>query len=56
LLNMKNIELIASGGIGSIQDIESLCKLPLFGVIIGKALYSGTVDLSAAIQLTMKGY
>ena len=56
LLNMKNIELIASGGIGSIQDIESLCNLPLFGVIIGKALYSGTVDLSAAIQLTMKGY
>ena len=56
LLSNKNIQLIASGGIGSIQDVEGLCNLDLFGVIIGKALYSGTVDLSAAIQLTRKGY
>ncbi|MBS96503.1 MAG: 1-(5-phosphoribosyl)-5-[(5-phosphoribosylamino)methylideneamino]imidazole-4-carboxamide isomerase [SAR202 cluster bacterium] len=56
LLNTKNIELIASGGIGSIQDIENLSSLSLFGLIIGKALYSGTVDISEAIKLTKKGY
>ena len=56
LLKMENIELIASGGIGSLQDVENLCNLPLFGVIIGKAIYSGTVDLSTAIELTKKGY
>ena len=55
LLKMKNIELIASGGIGSIEDVESLCDLPLFGVIIGKAIYSGAVDLATAIELTKKG-
>ena len=55
LLKMKNIELIASGGIGSIEDVESLCNLPLFGVIIGKAIYSGAVDLATAIELTKKG-
>ena len=55
LLKMKNIELIASGGIGSIEDVESLCDLPLFGVIIGKAIYSGAVDLATAIEFTKKG-
>jgi phosphoribosylformimino-5-aminoimidazole carboxamide ribotide isomerase len=37
--------LIASGGISTIEDIRTLNKLAIDGVIIGKALYEGTIQL-----------
>ncbi len=41
-------KIIASGGVASNQDILSLSKIPgIIGVIIGKALYEGKVDLKA---------
>ena len=46
--------LVASGGISSIDDLQLLKSLEpkgVGGVIIGKALYEGALDLSAAIQL-----
>jgi phosphoribosylformimino-5-aminoimidazole carboxamide ribotide isomerase len=42
--------MIASGGVSSIDDLRSLAKLDLEGVIVGKALYTGDVDLAKAIQ------
>ncbi len=47
------IPVIASGGVSKIDDIKALCNMkfpPLEGVIIGKALYSGAVDLREAIK------
>jgi phosphoribosylformimino-5-aminoimidazole carboxamide ribotide isomerase len=41
--------LIASGGVRSLEDIRSLARLGVEGVIIGKALYTGDVDLTAAL-------
>ncbi len=41
--------LIASGGIGSLDDVRSLATLDIEGVIIGKALYTGAIDLATAI-------
>lgn len=41
--------VIASGGVGSIDDVRALCKLPIEGIIIGRALYTGSVDLREAI-------
>ncbi len=42
--------LIASGGVSSIDDLRSIAALGIEGVIVGKALYTGDVDLAAAIQ------
>ena len=42
--------LIASGGISSIDDLRSIAALGIEGAIVGKALYTGDVDLVAAIQ------
>lgn len=52
--NIK-IPVIASGGVSSIKDIEGLRDIDVYGVIIGKALYTGAVDLGSAIRLTQKG-
>ena len=49
----KNVDIIASGGISSLQDIESLKPietLGVVGVIVGKALYTGDVHLEEAIS------
>ena len=42
--------LIASGGVRSLSDLHSLASLGIEGAIIGKALYTGDVDLTVAIQ------
>ena len=42
--------LIASGGVSSLEDLRSLAALGIEGTIVGKALYTGAVDLAAAIQ------
>lgn len=42
--------IIASGGIHSLEDIARLAEMNLYGAIVGKAIYSGAVDLRAAIE------
>lgn len=42
--------IIASGGIGTIQDVEAVRNTGAAGVIIGAALYRGTVDLKDALR------
>jgi phosphoribosylformimino-5-aminoimidazole carboxamide ribotide isomerase len=44
-----DIPVVASGGISSLEDIELLKGLDLEGAIIGKALYSGAIELKQAI-------
>jgi len=51
LLTTVKIPVIASGGISSLKDIEILCRLPIAGMIIGKALYTGDIIFSEAQQL-----
>ena len=49
------IPVIASGGVSRIEDIEHLLDLEqdgVIGVIVGRALYTGQVDLEEAIRLT----
>lgn len=45
-----SIPVIASGGISSVKDIEDYRGVPVEGIIVGKALYSGAVHLNDAIQ------
>lgn len=45
-------DIIASGGIKSIEDIEALCDRGMYGAICGKSLYEGTLDLAQALTLS----
>jgi phosphoribosylformimino-5-aminoimidazole carboxamide ribotide isomerase len=45
-----SIPVIASGGVSSIKDIEAYKDAGVEGIIIGKALYSGNIDLREAIE------
>jgi phosphoribosylformimino-5-aminoimidazole carboxamide ribotide isomerase len=47
---MISCPLIASGGVSSIEDLHSLAALGMEGAIVGKALYTGEIDLAVAIQ------
>jgi phosphoribosylformimino-5-aminoimidazole carboxamide ribotide isomerase len=40
-----DINVIASGGVGSLEDLEKLAKTGVWGVIIGKAIYEGRIAL-----------
>lgn len=43
-------DIIASGGVTDLHDIESLIRLELYGAICGKSIYKGTLDLAEAIR------
>ena len=47
-----SVNVIASGGISSIQDVQALKAIGVHGAIVGRALYTGTLDLQAAITVT----
>ncbi|HUK55452.1 MAG TPA: 1-(5-phosphoribosyl)-5-[(5-phosphoribosylamino)methylideneamino]imidazole-4-carboxamide isomerase [Nitrospiria bacterium] len=54
LAHSVEIPVIASGGVSSLEDIRSLCELEssgVAGIIIGKALYTGTVNLREALMI-----
>ena len=42
--------IVASGGVSNNGDIERLAAMGLYGVIIGKAYYAGTIDLRKAVE------
>lgn len=44
-------DVIASGGIGSLEHIQSLADTGVEGVIVGRALYTGAVDLKQAVEV-----
>lgn len=46
-----NVNIIASGGVKDIKDIEKLKKLNIYGVIAGSSLYNKTLDLKEAIKI-----
>lgn len=50
LVNALNIPVIASGGVAKESDIIELSKYPVWGVIVGKAIYEGDVNLRAVIK------
>lgn len=45
------MNFIASGGVSSLDDVKALAKMKLYGAIIGKAYYTGAVDLTEAIRI-----
>ncbi len=58
LAEAAGIPVIASGGVSSLKDIENLLAIERYGVsgvITGKAIYSGSLDLRAAVTLAKRG-
>ena len=45
-------DITASGGVSTLEDVESLRKMNLYGAIIGKAYYTGDIDLKKAIEVS----
>jgi phosphoribosylformimino-5-aminoimidazole carboxamide ribotide isomerase len=50
-----DVPVIASGGVGNISHISQLSHLPVWGVIVGRSLYEGTLDLGEAISVGRGG-
>lgn len=50
MVRAVDVEVIASGGVKSIEDIKNLKDIGVAGAIVGKALYTGDVDLKQAIE------
>lgn len=46
-----NLDIIASGGVTSIEDVKKLKAMDLYGVIIGKSLYENKIDLKEVLDL-----
>ncbi|MCI8608516.1 MAG: 1-(5-phosphoribosyl)-5-[(5-phosphoribosylamino)methylideneamino]imidazole-4-carboxamide isomerase [Firmicutes bacterium] len=46
------LDIIASGGVSTLSDIRALAEMNLYGAILGKALYTGAIDLTEAIKVT----
>lgn len=51
MVRAVDIEVIASGGVKSIEDISNLKDIGVAGAIVGKALYTGDIDLAEAIEI-----
>ena len=50
IVETTGLSVIASGGVSSINDLERLSEIGVSGVIIGKALYLGALDLKSVIR------
>jgi phosphoribosylformimino-5-aminoimidazole carboxamide ribotide isomerase len=51
LAKASGLEVIASGGVHTIDDVIAAQQANLAGAIIGRALYEGTIDLKKALQV-----
>ena len=47
-----NMDIVASGGVSSMEDVRALSEMGLYGAIIGKAYYTGAIDLKEAIEVS----
>ncbi len=45
------MQIIASGGVSSVEDVKRLAAMDLYGAIIGKAYYTGDINLKEAIEV-----
>lgn len=46
-----SLNIVASGGVSTLSDVLELAKMNIYGAIIGKAYYTGAINLSCAIRL-----
>ena len=49
------MNIIASGGVSTLEDVEALSALDVYGAILGKAIYTGAIDLKDALIIARGG-
>lgn len=50
-----DMNIIASGGVTDLDDIRALSDMNLYGAIVGKAYYTGAIDIADAVKIAQKG-
>ena len=50
LSSKYSVDIVASGGVSTIDDVRELRRMNLYGAIIGRAYYIGAINLSDAIE------
>jgi phosphoribosylformimino-5-aminoimidazole carboxamide ribotide isomerase len=55
MVEATGLDIIASGGVSSLKDLEMLSDISVHGAIIGKALYENRIELKNAVELFEKG-
>ena len=50
LSSKYSVDIIASGGVSSMEDIRALKAMDIHGAIVGKAYYTGAIDLKKAVE------
>ena len=51
LSNKYSIDIVASGGVSSMEDIKKLKAMDIYGAILGKAIYTGALNLKEVIEV-----
>lgn len=49
--NITKMNIVASGGVASLEDVKKVKENDIYGVILGKALYDNKIDLAQALML-----
>ena len=50
-----SVDIVASGGVTTLDDVKKLADMGMYGAILGKALYTGNINLKAAVELVKGG-
>ena len=50
MVEKTQMDIIASGGVSSMKDLDDLNAIPVYGVVVGKALYENRIHLGEAVQ------
>jgi phosphoribosylformimino-5-aminoimidazole carboxamide ribotide isomerase len=51
LNEIEGLDIMASGGVSTLDDVRALADMKLYGAILGKALYTGAIDLAEAVKI-----
>ena len=55
LTEKLSLDIVASGGVSTLEDVAALTEMNIYGAILGRALYTGDLDLAAAIAVATGG-
>ena len=51
LSHKYSVNIVASGGVSTLDDVKALTDMQIYGAIIGKAYYTGAIDLAEALEV-----
>ncbi len=55
LAGIPGLQIVASGGITTVEDLRTLAGMKLYAAIVGKAIYDGRIDVGSALRAAKEG-